>query len=66
VGGNNGSKVAEAYSTKDGSKFDQLTSIPVATQNLCLVIVDDDTLFMAGGNTNSGRSKGVFVYSKNR
>jgi sugar/nucleoside kinase (ribokinase family) len=66
VGGRKTFRVAEAYSTKDGSKFDQLTSIPVATSGLCLVIVDDDTLFIAGGDTNSGRSKGVFVYSKNR
>jgi hypothetical protein len=65
VGGYNrsGSRQAESYSTKDGTDFKQLTSIPVATHSPCLVIVDNKTLFMAGGSTNR-HTKKSYVYSR--
>jgi hypothetical protein len=66
VGGNNGPRMAESYSTTDGTNFKQLTSIPVATHSPCLVIVDNETLFMAGGSTKTSDTKKSYVYSRSR
>jgi hypothetical protein len=58
----------EAYSSKDGTNFNKLASLPRPTVHPCLVIVDNETLFMAGGlvtDPNQGVAKS-YIYTKTR
>ena len=62
---NPGTATDQVIRTKDGSTFDQMASLPVATWANCLVIVDDSTLFVTGGKTQSGSmSAGTFLYTR--
>ena len=49
VGGISITDIAEM--TNDGTVFESLTPTPIATSQSCLVIIDEKTLFMAGGHT---------------
>jgi hypothetical protein len=65
-GAGNGIK-NEAYTSKDGTNFKKLTSLTGPISYPCLVIVDDDTLFMAGGSPGHGQGTGKsYIYTKTR
>ena len=50
-------------STKDGANFGSISPMPVGVVRHCLVIVDDETFFVAGGETGTGISADVYQYS---
>ena len=49
-------------STKDGSQFETLPSLPKPVNFHCLVIIDEETLFMAGGYGDSS----TYIFTKQR
>ncbi len=50
--------------TKNGREFEVLAPLPVNLTDHCLVIVDEDRLFVTGGETGRDRQKGAYVFSK--
>jgi hypothetical protein len=55
------------WSTKDGKTFKIWPSLPVATREPCLVIVNSSTLFMAGGwNSTWNTTSKSFLFTQSR
>ncbi len=50
--------------TKDGSNFEDLPDLPVATDNSCMAVVDPNTLFVAGGTTEQGHTAHAYFFSR--
>ena len=63
---------AEVVATKDGVNFEVLEPLPEPRYDHCLAILDEDTLFIAGGETKVdetatypySRSKQAYMYKK--
>jgi hypothetical protein len=53
------------FHTKDGSTFTTLQKMPYASYGQCLVIVDNDTLFLAGFS-HASHVHEIFKYTKTR
>ena len=58
--------MANVVVTKDGRKFEELAPLPVNLTDHCLAIVDDDRLFVTGGETGGGKNRQnrTYIYSK--
>jgi hypothetical protein len=52
----------QVFSTKLGS----LPSLPIGITHTCLVVVSDETLFVAGGYLGSTSMSRTFIYTKSR
>ena len=55
-------RIALVTKTLDGNYFEALESLPYATYYHCLVILDDDQLFMAGGYGSTSYDTDTYVY----
>jgi hypothetical protein len=57
----------KVFSTSDGSTFITWNSIPVPSAWMCLTIVNDETLFIAGGNSKSSANLATsYLFDKKR
>ena len=48
--------------TADGESFESLVPLPAANEGLCLVITGNDSLFIAGGQTEDGLTSHAYTY----
>jgi hypothetical protein len=56
-----GGTVDAVISTKDGVNFASLPTLPAAVTHHCMVIIDDQTLFVGGGLLESGPSDKAYL-----
>ncbi len=57
---------AEVVATKDGVNFEVLEPLPEPRYTHCLAILDEDTLFVAGGETQVGAEGETFRYRRSK
>jgi uncharacterized membrane protein len=55
----------DAFRTVDGTNFEMLPPLPFATGTTCLVIIDENTLFITGGPFPKA-TKTTFIFKKSR
>ena len=60
---NNQDFLGSVIQTLDGVFYEYLPSLPVATDNFCLTIIDNERLFVAGGATAEGRTASAYLFS---
>jgi hypothetical protein len=53
-------------STKNGSKFETLPSLPRPIMHHCLVIIDSETIFTTGGWDGSRQNPASYIFTKSR
>jgi hypothetical protein len=56
------SSLSQVVSTKDGGNFETLPDLPGRLRHPCLVVVDKDTLFLAGGLGKNGAESGTYLF----
>jgi hypothetical protein len=62
-GGTNGSKLDGVFSTKDGANFELLPDLPAAVDQHCLVIINEHTLFLAGGSYLADKADKAYLFT---
>ncbi len=50
--------------TSDGVYYEELPDLPVATDNFCMTVIDEDSLFIGGGLTQDGSTAAAYLFSK--
>jgi hypothetical protein len=63
AGGRNedGDYLNQVIATKDGANYEFLTDLPLPLERACLVVIDSQSLFLAGGHPKTDKA---YIFTK--